>query len=245
MNFMDLNRPLLRSQNPTPRGAPNNAAIEAQMIRTAQRTSGRATGPLGEYIDPMYYRTLQTKGPNFVEAGVAAPTILAPETDLSTDDLLRKILEELRRMPQNLSTEARSKFGIAPRNAISFIAPSTDVTVAAGTAVAVVTQNIPESYTGFLEYVGVNVIPGAWNDITWQIRIDDARHPEFNNRQFGQNTYFNPQRFKLELPQAKQLQLVAINGAGVDIDVQGILVGWLEYMFDFLPYGGTPTAGIG
>ena len=145
----------------------------------------------------------------------------------------------------NYLLEWRTRFIMRPRESISFVTPSSSVSVPAGTAVAVVSQTIQERFTGFLTDVGVATIPEASaSDIIWQIRIGGHVHPEFANRVFFQNNLTDLFPFYFELTQARTLELVAINTAGVAIDVAGVLAGYTEYMSDYKLYGSSPSTGI-
>ena len=228
-----------------PNAGPDNTAVLARERARLERNS-RRTGPLGDYIQDLPYRVFQPRGSVGAEMGpLTAPTILGPDESLTELDYLQMILEELRRLPENMSYEWRRVFPMQPRESISFAAASASVNVPAGTAVAVVTQLIPERYTGFLTRVGVNVTPGAsFPNITWQVRINGTVHPEFSNRIFFANTLSSPYEFLFELTQARTVQLVAINTSGAPILVQGVMEGWFEYMSDFKGYGASPATGI-
>lgn len=225
-------------------GAPNNAFIASKMKEAAEakKRNGAMAG-MGDYISALPYRVLATKGASTPGGPVMYPTIPAPEAGDAVS-LLTALLEEVRRLPENFSIEARTRFPIAPREAISFINPSLDITVPPGTGVAVVRQLIPERFTGFLTHVGVNTMGAPPTAILWQIRVNGAIHPEFSNRQFTQNHVANPLPFIFELTQARTLELVAINTAGAPIVVQGILVGWTEFMSSFKSYGSSPQSGV-
>ena len=224
---------------------PNNTSMrqhmENQYVRRNQRPG--ATGALGDYIQELPNRTVITKGPNVFEGPLSAP-VVAVENFQTWQDWLGAILEELRRLPERMSLEWRTSFPMQPRESISFINPSLDITVAAGTAVAIVSQTIEERFTGFLTEVGVNVFGGSFADITWQLRVDGAVHPEFADRIFNQNHVQDPLAFVFELTQARTVELVAINTSLVDIDVQGILIGWTEFMSTFKSYGSSPQSGV-
>lgn len=224
---------------------PDNTAIVARELARRERNH-RRTGPLGEYVQDLPYRVFQPQGSVGAEMGpLTAPAVLGPESGLTELDYLQMILDEIRRMPENMSYEWRRVFPMQPRESISFVVSSTSVNVPAGTAVAVATQLIPERYTGFLTRVGVNVTPGAsFPNIIWQVRINGTVHPEFANRIFFANTLANPYRFLFELTQARTVQLVAINTSGAAILVQGMMEGWSEYMSDFKGYGSSPATGI-
>jgi hypothetical protein len=227
-------------------GQPDNDAMVALINKQTERRGGRpgTTGPLGEYIQQLPYRTVVTKGPSQVEGPLSVPVMESPENIQTTDDYLYAILEEIRDLPARMALELRTRFPVQPRESISFVASSGDVTVAAGTAAAIVSQVTQERFTGFLTHVGVNVVPGAWSDITWQIRVNGAVHPEFSGELFTQNNIPDPYPFLFELTQARTVELVAINSAGVDIDVQGVLIGWTEFMSTFKSYGAAPQTGI-
>lgn len=229
------------------KGQPSNASFLKRMLKNAIPAQQGQAGALGDYPADLPHRVLVTKGGAGQEGGMGPlsyPVIEGPKSDTDTD-LLRQIRDLLYRMPQSISLEWRTKFIMVPREAISFIAPSNSVTVAAGTAVAIVTQTIQERFTGFLTHVGVGVEPPAdFANITWQIRVNGAVHPEFANRIFWNSTISNPLQFNFELTQARTVQLVAINTGGADIECQGILTGWTEYMSSYKEYGASPATGI-
>lgn len=229
-------------------GMPDNSAVLAREVLRARGRNGRsAAGALGEYIQDLPHRVLQTTGGAGQSGGrgpMSSPVIPGPRTDtvLSVLQDLRALLE---RLPETLSLEWRTKFIMTPREAISFIAPSNSVLVPAGTAVAVVSQTTQERYTGFLTHVGVGVQPvGSFSDVIWQIRVNGAVHPEFSNRVFFAPTLSTPLPFPFELTQSRTIQLVAINTSAVDLECQGLLVGWTEYMGNFKMYGASPSTGI-
>lgn len=242
-------RPQVFTPPPLVRKAPDNASILAQMARNARQRRNR---PMGEYMQELPHRVMITKGPATTDGPVSAPTMLGPDAiPESQVDLLKEILREIRRAPARFSQEAQDRFGIPPREGIWFDASNAGVTVPAGQAVSVVAQTVQERFTGFLEYVGVNVTGGSFADITWQIRVGNPNtpnligvHPEYANRVFSQNTINNPDRFRFELTQNRTVQLVAINSAAVDIDVEGKLVGWTEFMSDWKDYGSSPQSGV-
>ena len=226
-------------------GQPDNSLILAKMNAQKQKRGNRGqTGALGEYIQQLPYRTLVTKGPAQVEGPLSVPVIESPENIQGTDDFLYEILDSLRTLPQRMALELRTRFPVQPRESISFVASSGDVTVAAGTASAIVSQTVQERFGGFLTHVGVNVVPGAFSDITWQVRVNGAVHPEFSGELFTQNNIPEPYPFLFELMQARTVELVAINSSGVDIDVQGVLLGWTEFLSSFKPYGSSPQSGV-
>lgn len=225
---------------------PSNAAF---MLRSVARrnASPPALRGLGDYVADIPYRTLATRGSDgqgVIGGPLSYPTIPAP---LPTDaqSLLLQIRDLLERMPQALQLEFRTRFAIPPREAISFAVGSADVSVAAGAAVAVISEVIDERFTGFLSHVGMNVIaPGSFSSIVWQIRVNGAIHPKFANRIFSQNTLSTPYPFLFELTQSRTLQLVAINTAAIPITVQGVLLGWTEFMATYKPYGSSPQSGV-
>lgn len=239
----------MKTVSPWDAGAgPDNTMIRRREELRQQRDK-RSTGPLGDYVQDLPFRVMEARGSagqeGIGDGPVTAPALLGPEVGLSIEDLLKLILDEIRRLPENLSYEWRSKFPMQPRESISFVSPTVSVNVPGLTAVAVVTQLIPERYTGFLTGVGVNVTPPAsFPNIIWQIRVNGAIHPEFANRVFMANTLATPMEFLFELCQARTVQLVAINTGAIPILVQGVLVGWSEYMSDFKAYGSTPRTGI-
>lgn len=214
----------------------------AVLRRMAQRGS---RGPvdrrsLGDYPEILPHRVMLTQTGKGADGPVSG-SVSAQQGDGS----LSQIRDLLLRLPQMMSEEWRTRFVMTPREAISFIAPGGPTSVPAGMAVAIVSQQIDELFTGFLTHVGVNVIaPAAFSSITWQIRINGAIHPKFTDRIFSAPTISTPVPFTLELTQNRTLQLVAINTGGVAVDAAGILVGWTEYMATFKNYGSAPSAGI-
>lgn len=220
---------------------PNNDAIRK---RLAARSNGIGLpNALGDYPADLPNRILFTKG--YANTGpVTAPTIEGPKPE-DTNSVLREIRDLLARMPYMLSDEFRTRFIVTPREAVAFINPGGTTTVPAGTALAIVSQLIPEQYTGFLTHVGVGVVPaGAFASITWQIRVNGAIHPMFFNRIFSASSIGGPTPFPMELTQNRTVELVAINGAAVPIDVAGVLVGWTEFMSTNKRYGSSPETGI-
>jgi len=229
-------------------GMPDNTAVVArEMLRAQGRNGKSAPGALGEYIQDLPHRVLQTTGgagQTGARGPMTAPVIPGPRAD-TVLSVLQDIRALLDRLPEAMSLEWRTKFIMTPREAIAFIAASNSVLVPAGTAVAVVSQTTQERYTGFLTHVGVGVSPvGGFSDVIWQIRVNGAVHPEFANRQFFAPTLATPLPFPFELTQSRTLQLVAINTSAVDLECQGVLCGWTEYMGNFKMYGASPATGI-
>jgi len=209
----------------------------------------QANKPLGDYIQDLPFRVMEARGGAGQEGTglgpLSAPVALGPELGLSTEQLLKLLLDQLRRLPQLFSLEWRTRFPMQPRESISFLTPTVSVAVPALTAVVVVSQIIPERYSGFITNVGVNVTPPAsFPNITWQVRVNGAIHPEFANRIFMANTLATPMPFLMELTQARTVELVAINTAAAAITVQGVLAGWTEFLSDFKPYGSSPAGGV-
>lgn len=225
---------------------PSNAGTVAR-INAKQAGQPKGLGAMDDYIDPLYWRSFDTQGdagPGGERGPVSAPIIAAPE-DESEIGLLRSIRDLLYNLPQAMSLEWRTRFIVRPRESISFLAPSPNVTIAAGAAVAVVRQTIQERFTGFLTDVGIAAFPdSALTDLTWQIRINGNIHPEFADRVFSANNLSTLHPFFFELTQARTLELVAINTGGAPIVTAGVLAGYTEYMSDYKPYGASPAAGI-
>jgi hypothetical protein len=225
---------------------PDNTALARRMLPKTGK-NGEAPGALGEYLSDVYYRTYMVKGSagqGGVMGPLSAPVIEGQQLEDPTS-LLRQIRDLLLYSPQYLSNEWRTRFIMQPRETISFVSPSPTVSIAAGTAAAVVTETIDERFSGFLTHVGVNVVaPGSFPDITWQIRINGAIHPKFANRIFAANTVPTPLPFAFELPQSRTVQLVAINTSAGIIAVQGILLGWTEFLSSFKMYGSSSQSGI-
>lgn len=218
-----------------------NSAVLRRMAQR-HRSGGRPLGGMGDYPEILPYRVMLT------QAGDGKPVdgpVSGSVTASQGGDVLSQIRDILLHLPQMMSEEWRSRFVMTPREAISFIAPGGPISVGVGAAVAVVSQQVDEMFTGFLTHVGVNVIaPAGFSSITWQIRINGAIHPKFADRIFSAPTISTPVPFTLELTQNRTLQLVAINTGAVPVDVAGILVGWTEYMATFKNYGSAPSAGI-
>lgn len=235
---------------------PDNSAIRRKLAAKGQRPGSPGVpvnlGAFGEYPAALPYRVLSTKGGAGQQGGaigegwgpVTAPTVPGEEPDDSLR-LLHDISEYLRRLPEAMLAALRTQLVLTPREAVSFIAMSGTVSVGAGAAVAVVSQAIQPRFAGFLTKVGVNVLPtGSFPDITWQIRVNGAIHPEFSNRIYSSGNLNTPDDFALELVQGRTVQLVAINTSPVAVDVQGKLVGWTEFLTDNKSYGGSSMAGI-
>lgn len=234
---------------------PDNSAIRRKMAaqggnRVPDGLNG--LGAFGDYPAVLPYRVLSTKGGAGQQGGaldqawgpVTAPTIPGEDPD-SQLGLLRDIADYLRRLPEAMLLALRTQLVLTPREAVSFIALSGTVSIPAGAAVAVVSQAIQPRFAGFITKVGVSVLPtGSFPDITWQLRVNGAIHPEFSNRIFSASTLGDPDDFVLELVQGRTVQLVAMNTSGVAIDVQGKLVGWTEFLTDNKPYGSSSMAGI-
>jgi hypothetical protein len=206
----------------------------------ARQQSPSRARRLGDYPEILPHRVMLTQSAE--ERGpVTGPTIGGEQPDINI-----QIRDLLARMPKMMSDEWRSRFVMTPREAVSFAEPGGPVAVGVGLAVAVVSVTIEEMFTGFLQWVGVNVDPaGSFASITWQIRINGATHPKFDSNIYNANTLATPLPFSLELPQTSIVQLVAINGAGVPITCSGVLCGWVEYMASFKDYGWSPSSGIG
>jgi len=228
------------------RGVPDNSALLRRLAVNVDH-EGEQKGALGDYPSELHHRVVGTKGGAGQQGGrgpMSSPVIEGPKPE-DSNSLLKQIRDLLQRMPGALSLEARTAFSIAPREAISFISPSIFVNVGPAAAVAVATQTVQERFTGYLTAVGIGTAPvGALPNITWQIRIDGAIHPEFSNRLFAVNNLATPIPFQFELTQARTVQLVAINGGGAIVTCAGVLVGWTEYMSTYKPYGSSPATGI-
>jgi len=224
---------------------PDNSAVVRRLLARSRNNSGLFG--LGDYPADLPNRILLTKGD--AEVGpISSPVVPGKDSGAPEDilSILKQIRDLLSRGPEMYADEYRTRFVVQPREAISFIAPGGSTTIAAGAAVAVVSQQIDENFTGYLTGVGVNVDPpGSFPSITWQVRVNGAIHPKFSDRIFNANTLATPLPFTLELTQNRLVQLVAINGAGAPIDVSGIMVGWTEYMSAYKRYGSSPQSGIG
>lgn len=225
-------------------GQPDNTRV---LMREAVKATQGGSG-LGDYQSELHHRVLETKGGAGQQGGrgpLSYPVIPKPGDDTDLLAILREIRDLLKRMPQALSLEFRTRFIVPPRESISFIAPSPATNIGVGAAVAVVTQVIPERFTGYLTHVGVSTNPvGAAANITWQIRVNGSIHPEFSNRVFAGNNLATPIPFNMELTQARTVQLVAINTGGAILSCAGVLAGWTEFMSDYKPYGSSPATGI-
>lgn len=226
---------------------PNNRVIAQRIAQQAV-----ARGNLGDYPAALPHRVLATKGSAGQEGGaidgglgpVTAPVIRG-EREMTALDYLREIRDLLRRLPQSMSLEFRTKFPMVPREAISFVATSGSVALPAGTAVAVVSQTVNERFSGFVTRVGVNVVPaGSFGSVLWQIRVNGNIHPSFFNRVFSTSTLNDPDDFIFEIIQSRTVELVAINTGAVPLTVQGKLVGWTEFLTDNKSYGGQPASGV-
>jgi hypothetical protein len=203
-------------------------------------------GRMSDYIADTPYRVLQTTGGQGGRAlgPLSYPIMTGPKIESDTD-ILRDIRALLERMPASLQDEFRTRFIIQPRESISFNAGSGDVIVGPGLAVAVVSEVVDPRFTGFLTHVGVNVIaPGSFSSILWQIRINGAIHPKYANRVFSASTLSDPLPFAFELTQSRTVELVAVNPTGAPITVQGLLVGWTEFMSTYKSYGSSPQSGV-
>jgi len=229
---------------------PDNTVMRRKLA-AMQQAPGTARA-LGDYPATLPYRVLSTKGgagqdcsPISGDCGpVTAPVIPGeqPETELS---LLRDIKELLRRMPDELLLAMRTQLVLVPREAVSFITMSGTVNVLAGATTVVLAQTIQPRFGGFITKIGVNVMgAGNFPDVTWQLQISGAIHPEFGNRIYSAANLNTPDDFVLELCQSRIVQLVAINTGGVPIDVQAKFVGWTEFLTDNKPYGSSPMSGI-
>lgn len=202
---------------------------------------------LGEYVTDLRYRTLQTRGADGqgnIGGPLSYPVIPAAQ-EMSVQGWLQRIAFLLEQLPMAMSLEWRTRFIMQPRESLSFLVGSGDVSVPAGAAVAIVTETTDERFTGFLTDVGMNVIaPGSFSSIVWQIRVNGAIHPKFANRVFSASSLSTLYPFAFELSQSRTVQLVAINTAGVPITVQGVMAGWTEFMADFKSYGSSPATGV-
>jgi hypothetical protein len=216
----------------------DNFAVQQRALSRA-----RANGRMGDYPAALPNQILVTKGAGEV-GPVTSPTVAAPiPTD--TTSLLQEIIALLRRLPFAMSTEWRTRFPKQPRESVSFVAPGGPTNVPAGTAVAVVTVQVNERFSGFLTHVGVMAAAAALAQIQWQIRINGAVHPFFRSDVFALTNVATPYPFLLELCQNSKVQLVAINTGAVGVDVSGVLLGWTEYLSSLKQYGGAPSSGIG
>lgn len=222
---------------------PDNAVIARKLA---------AMRGLGDYPADLPYRVLSTKGGAGQQGGaidggwgpVTAPVESGEDCDTELC-WLKKISRQLEHLPERLALTWRTRFVVCPREAVSFIALSGTVSVPAGTAVAVVNQVVQPRFSGFVTRVGISVLaPASFPDVTWQLRINGAVHPEFANRIFSAGNLNTPDDFVFELIQGRTVQLVAINTSGLAIDVQGKLVGWTEFLTDDKTYGGSPSSGI-
>jgi hypothetical protein len=229
---------------------PDNTVMRRKLASMQQ--APRGPRPLGDLPADLTYRVLSTKGGAGQEGGAAdgqwgpvtAPVLPGeqPETELS---LLREIRDLLLHLPEATLLTMRTQLVLAPREAVSFIALSGTVNIVPGAAAVVVTQAIPPRSAGFLTKVGVNVLgAGNFPDISWQIRQGGTVHNEFSNRIYSAANLNTPDDFILELVQGRTLELIATNAGGVPIDVQGKLVGWMEFLTDNKPYGGASMSGI-
>lgn len=204
---------------------------------------------LGDYLNPLHYRVFQTQGSagQGEEMGVSRVPTIEAEGPMSDNEILRAILRTLERGPSMLSLEWRTRFYMQPRESVPFFAVTPAVTVAAGTSVAIVTQTITERFGGWLTHVGLRTVaPGGATDISWDIRVNGFTHPQFNGLIIPNNLMSPPfLPFLFELTQSRTVQLVATNNGAVALDVEGMLLGWMEYLMDYKPYGSSPASGIG
>jgi len=225
----------------------DNSAIRRKLAAMQQ-----ARG-LADYPADLPYRVLSTKGGAGQQGGaidgqwgpVTAPVVSGAECN---DELclLREIRDLLYRLPDAMLLALRTQLVVTPREAVSFVALSQGtVNILAGAQAVVVTQTIQPRFAGYITHVGINVLaPAAFPDITWQIRVNGAVHPEFAGRIYSAANLNTPDPWVLELIQGRVVQLVAINTSGAPIDVQGKLVGWTEYLTDNKSYGGSSATGI-
>ena len=221
---------------------PDNGPVLRRMQHRQQR-HGAQPSVLGDYPAELGNRILVTDDGS-VKGPVTSPTIPAPgPTDAVS--LLTSIRDLLQRMPAALSDEFRTRFIMEPREAVAFIAPSVNTSVAAGQALAVCSQQVAENFSGFLTHVGIFAAAGQLPQITWQIRINGSVHPNFANRIFTASNISNPFPFALELVQKSTVQLVAINAGPGAVDVAGVMVGWTEFLSTYKRYGASPGSGIG
>src|SRR5258706_26997 len=134
--------------------------------RSSPGVLGMLPNTMGDYPAELPNRILTTKG--IEQLGpITAPTVAPPEGY----DYFRQIRDLLARMPQSLSMEARTRFVVQPRESVSFIDPSDVISVPAGSAVAICTEQIDQMFSGFLTHVGVSAAPGNLPFIVWQIRV--------------------------------------------------------------------------
>jgi len=230
---------------------PDNTMIRRKL---AAMRGPRSLGELSDYPADLPYRVLSTKSGAGQEGGaidgglgpVTAPVISGQEC---VDELclLREIRDLLLRMPESMLLAMRTQLVLTPREAVSFITLSgtVNVPIAPNNIVVICTQTIQPNQVGYITKVGVNVMgAGSFPDITWQIRVNGAIHPEFANRIYSAANLGTPDDFVMELIQGRIVQLVAINTSAVPVNVQGKLVGWTESLSDVKPYGGFPMSGI-
>jgi hypothetical protein len=176
------------------------------------------------------------------------------EGEQSEKELLKDIRNLLIHLPEMLVLATRTHFLLQPREGIPWAVPSGSVVLAGviGATVDVATFTMDERFTGALTGVGVNVIPpGSFPDVTWDLLMGTGPNrtviPGFSARTFGQNTYQQPNPFLFEITQSRTITLRATNAVAVAALVQGIILGWREFMgaSDYKGYGASPATGIG
>lgn len=207
------------------------------LVRRRQASRG-----IGDYVADLPYRVLMAQG---AAGPINAPVLDPVSGEGDSTYWLKKIHDLLLRLPGEMSLEWRNRFVMTPREAISFVVPSNFIDVGAGTAVALCTFTVQPRFTGFLTHVGMNVNPpGGATDIEFQIRVNDAIHPQFSAVQISASSAVTPYPFSLELTQSRTVSLVAVNTGLNPLACAGVLVGWVEYMASFKPYGSASTTGV-
>lgn len=196
--------------------------IRRQMASNGHAGQGEALGPVADVVYP-------------------APS---EPTQQQMDNARNHILADL---PFQIAMELRRQLMLPSREAIWFARTGQVQALAAGATATVITVTMQQRQTGALEYIGTNILPiGSAANVAWSILVStQVGHPFINQQVMLANTLGNPYKFRMELIQSQTISLQATNNGPGAVDVQGVLIGWEEYMSDDKQFGSSSASGVG
>lgn len=192
-------------------------------------------------VDSEYYGNQRPEGaakPGLYQP-VAAPILPAP-VPANSEDFMRL----LAMFPDTFMALWRKKFLQIPRESYPMLA-SANAAVGANATASVVSFTVPDRMVGFITNLGFNVDGNNWDSIEWSLLVNGAVHPTLSRMTMFANSMGSPYPFPLEVIQSSQLTLQAVNTSGSSVNVEALIVGWLERLTPDKDYGGSAASGIG
>lgn len=208
----------------------SKTCIDQQLVLDKGQSPGRLVTPI-------------IKAPEVLPTGEAFDVLGCCKQQLQMMFFMYQEMMLLRRDLELLSDDvvetAIRKLTIPTVDSVPYLIPSGVVNMApAATAGAFVTISsvlVNEGYDGILQKLGVAAFPStALDSVTWTLRVSGDAAPKFGALKFTENSLLEMMDFVMYTPPGRTVLLQARNDSLVNIDVAGIIQGFMR-----------PARGIG